>query len=205
MGILVTVNDLELRAYEPQEGESKPAPGSLALVQRFINTLQLEDGQDRLRTESLAAQWLAECAGLPEPVSSSDIGRLVATREALRDLLEAHTGENVDPAVNVRLQKLLGNAPLHMTLTASGATLGCDCGGVDQFLGMVSSAIIQSTLLGTWTRLKICRSSTCRWAYYDHSKNGSGAWCSMRSCGSREKARAYRARRRAGSAHTHSA
>jgi hypothetical protein len=42
----------------------------------------------------------------------------------------------------------------------------------------------------------VCRSDTCQWTFYDNSKNGCGAWCSMRSCGSRAKARAYRERHR---------
>jgi predicted RNA-binding Zn ribbon-like protein len=48
----------------------------------------------------------------------------------------------------------------------------------------------------TWARLKACRSDTCRWAFYDHSKNRSGHWCSMEVCGARHKAREYRARHR---------
>ena len=52
--------------------------------------------------------------------------------------------------------------------------------------------------MGTWERFKVCRSDTCRWAFYDHSKNGRSCWCSMRVCGSRQKARTYRARQRAG-------
>jgi predicted RNA-binding Zn ribbon-like protein len=62
---------------------------------------------------------------------------------------------------------------------------------------MISTAIVEATLMGTWTHLKVCRSDTCRWAFYDHSKNGRSCWCSMRVCGSREKARTYRARQRA--------
>ena len=121
----------------------------------------------------------------------------IATREALRDLLESHTGENVDPAVAVRLEKLLGSAPLRPVVSAQGATLAVNCGGVDNFLGMISTAIVEATLMGTWAHLKVCRSDTCRWAFYDHSKNGRSCWCSMRVCGSREKARTYRARQRA--------
>jgi predicted RNA-binding Zn ribbon-like protein len=129
-------------------------------------------------------------------VSDRERERLVATREALRDLLEAHTGENVDPGVHVRLQKLLGRSPLRPVFTDAGATLAVDCAGVDSFLGTISTAIVEATLVGTWDRLKICRRDACRWAFYDHSKNGCSCWCSMRSCGTREKARAYRARRR---------
>ena len=198
MGILVTMNEHDHPPHDASsEPESRaPAPGNLVLVQEFINSVEMPDGVDELRTEALAAAWLHTKAEVAAPVTASDLRRLVATREALRDLLEAHTGENVDPAVAVRLEKLLSHAPLRPVLSASGATLTVDCGGVDRFLGMISTAIVEATLMRTWARLKVCRSSACRWAYYDHSKNGSGMWCSMRSCGSKEKARAYRARRR---------
>jgi len=95
------------------------------------------------------------------------------------------------------LQKLLGHAPLRPILSTSGATLTADSQGIDGFLGLISTAIVEATLLGTWERFKVCRSEACRWAYYDHSKNARSCWCSMRVCGSREKARTYRARQRA--------
>jgi predicted RNA-binding Zn ribbon-like protein len=173
-----------------------PAPGALALVQRFINSNEMPDGVDELRTAPLASAWLLRTTGASLAVSEKDRGRLVATREALRDLLEAHTGENVDPAVAVRLERLIGRAPLRSVLTSTGATLVVDCGGVDGFLGTISAAIVEATLTGTWERLKVCRRESCRWAFFDHSRNDRSCWCSMRSCGSREKARAYRARRR---------
>jgi predicted RNA-binding Zn ribbon-like protein len=50
---------------------------------------------------------------------------------------------------------------------------------------------------GHWERLKACREHTCEWAFYDHTKNRSGAWCNMQVCGNRAKARAYRERRAA--------
>jgi predicted RNA-binding Zn ribbon-like protein len=192
MVILVTK---EMGEPEPRT----PAPGSLALVQQFLNSTEMPDGVDELRTGPLAARWLHDTVGSAVDVNEKDRARLIATREALRDLLEAHTGENVEPAVVVRLEKLLGTAPLRPVLSTQGATLTVNCGGVDKFLGMISTAIVEATLMGTWARLKVCRSDTCRWAYYDHSKNGRSCWCSMRVCGSREKARTYRARQRAGS------
>lgn len=177
-----------------------PAPGSLVLVQQFINSTEMPDAADELLTGPLAAHWLSETVGADLEVSEKDRARLVATREALRDLLEAHTGENVDPAVAVRLEKLLGSAPLRPVVSARGATLAVNCGGVDNFLGMISTAIVEATLMDTWERLKVCRSDACRWAFYDRSKNGRSCWCSMRVCGSREKARTYRARQRAATA-----
>jgi predicted RNA-binding Zn ribbon-like protein len=49
---------------------------------------------------------------------------------------------------------------------------------------------------GGWERLKACPREECEWAFYDRSKNSSGRWCSMESCGNIEKARAFRERRR---------
>jgi predicted RNA-binding Zn ribbon-like protein len=44
----------------------------------------------------------------------------------------------------------------------------------------------------SWERLKLCSSDPCRWAFYDRSKNHSSRWCTMASCGNREKARRFR-------------
>jgi predicted RNA-binding Zn ribbon-like protein len=48
---------------------------------------------------------------------------------------------------------------------------------------------------GTWDRLKACRNPDCRWAYYDRSHAGRGAWCDMAVCGNRIKNRNLRSRR----------
>ena len=47
---------------------------------------------------------------------------------------------------------------------------------------------------GTWDRLKVCRNDECQWAFYDRSRNRSGAWCTMAVCGNRMKGRAFRRR-----------
>ena len=46
-----------------------------------------------------------------------------------------------------------------------------------------------------WKRFKVCSRGTCRWAFYDHSRNNSSRWCASTICGAREKSRrAYRRR-----------
>jgi predicted RNA-binding Zn ribbon-like protein len=44
----------------------------------------------------------------------------------------------------------------------------------------------------SWERLKLCSSDECKWAFFDRSKNHSSRWCTMASCGNREKARRFR-------------
>jgi predicted RNA-binding Zn ribbon-like protein len=46
-------------------------------------------------------------------------------------------------------------------------------------------------------RVKQCAGCECGWLFLDLSKNGSRRWCEMEVCGSRAKARAYYARRKA--------
>ncbi len=56
--------------------------------------------------------------------------------------------------------------------------------------------VVRAMADGSWSRIKACRNDTCRWLFYDQSRNRSGTWCTMAICGSRMKARAYRARQR---------
>lgn len=49
---------------------------------------------------------------------------------------------------------------------------------------------------GSWPRLKACGRDSCRWVFYDRSKNRSGCWCDPADCGTRERSRrAYQRRR----------
>ena len=178
---------------EPHPREA--APPGLLLVQEFVNSVELPDGADELGTPREAAAWLSRHGVRAGRLREEDRGRLIEAREALRAVLAGHTGCNVDAASCVRLQDLLGRAPLRAVVSPQGAMLVCDASGVDAFLGRISAAIALASQ-EAWERLKVCRSDACRWAFYDHSKNGRGAWCSMRVCGSREKARAYRERKR---------
>jgi predicted RNA-binding Zn ribbon-like protein len=54
----------------------------------------------------------------------------------------------------------------------------------------------QSTEDQTWERLKVCDRDSCRWAFYDTSRNRAGRWCSMAGCGNHIKMkRAYATRK----------
>ncbi|MGD0372073.1 MAG: CGNR zinc finger domain-containing protein [Candidatus Dormibacteria bacterium] len=176
----------------------EPAPGPLGEVQAFINTRDVEEGSDVLATADSATTWLrARGVVLEGVISEAERERVVDLREALRDLLEAHHGVAADPGTGQRLDGLLADVQLHPHLSSEGATLVAGGRGVDTYLARLAIGIVEATVAGTWQRLKVCRVSTCRWAFYDHTKNARGAWCSMRVCGTRAKARAYRARQAA--------
>jgi predicted RNA-binding Zn ribbon-like protein len=174
-----------------------PAPGGLALVQALVNSIELPDGDDELATADAATEWLRDHqVELRRPVTETERRRLLNVREGLRVLLTAHTGEVVDTSVGENLTRQLNAAVLRPVISSNGGSLSTTTPGVAQFLGSISAGIVEATVAGTWERLKVCRDDSCRWAFYDFSKNGRGAWCSMRVCGCRNKSRAYRARQK---------
>jgi predicted RNA-binding Zn ribbon-like protein len=188
-----------VRASEP--GDRAPAPGPLRLVQRFVNTVDLEDGPELLPDAAALRGWLV-AGGLLEagtPVSAADHRRAIALREAIRELAVAHAGHDHDPAAAGTVDAAARRAGLHPVLGET-TRLEPAAGGVDAALGRIVAAIHAAVADGTWPRLKACDRQACRWAFYDRSKNRSGHWCSMAGCGSREKnRRAYRRRTSRGS------
>jgi predicted RNA-binding Zn ribbon-like protein len=184
------------------DSERAPAPGSLKLVQDFVNTLDVEGGQDLLADGADLAAWLRE-QGLPGgdgPLEGTDAASARALREALRALLRANAGGDPDPAATALVNSLAACAPLRMELDAAGgATLHeAERAGVDAALARILAAVYTATVDGTWARFKACLDPECEWAFYDRSRNRSSHWCDMAVCGSRHKVRAYRARHTSG-------
>ena len=119
-------------------------------------------------------------------------------REALRELLLSNNDGRPVPADAARaLDDVAARARLRLRVDADGsARLEAEGKGVDGALGRLLVIVYRAMETDTWSRLKACRDDTCKWAFYDHSKNRSGHWCSMEVCGSRHKARVYRQRKR---------
>jgi predicted RNA-binding Zn ribbon-like protein len=164
------------------------APGDLAVLERFVNTLDLETGVDELGDAEALSRWVG---GTFDEAARE---RLVAFREALRALLLANHGVEPDPAAVAALD---GAAMLRVSFDPDGtARLVPTAGGVDGVIGSLLAIVARSQADGTWPRMKACQADDCHWAYYDSSRNRSRAWCSMAECGNRAKARSYRARQR---------
>ncbi len=182
--------------------DRQPAPGQLALVQAFVNTLDIETGQDELCDPEALRAWLVE-RDLIEPdvaLGAADLRRAVQLREALRELLAAHhRGQDAAPAQAVAsLNAMAGAAPLRLRFAVDGnGELAPSRGGLNGAIARLLAMVYTAMVDGSWQRLKVCRADRCRWAFYDASKNRSGAWCAMQVCGNRTKVRSYQQRRRA--------
>src|SRR3954454_6880493 len=87
-----------VRLAEP--GDRTPAPGALRLVQRFVNTNDLEGGPELLPDAAALHAWLV-AAGLLDPqtpVEPEDHRRAIELREAIRGLIARNAGLPYDAA-----------------------------------------------------------------------------------------------------------
>jgi predicted RNA-binding Zn ribbon-like protein len=181
---------------------SKPAPEPLALVQRFVNSLDLDHGDEELTGPDNLRDWLTE-RGLLSPderVSEGDLRRTIDVREGLRALLLQNNGLPQDEARVERLDRVAARAGVRVRFRpGQGPALVADAAGVDGALARLLAIVAESVADGSWERLKACPREECEWAFFDRSKNRSGRWCKMEVCGNLAKARAFRERRRGGS------
>ena len=96
-----------------------------------------------------------------------------------------------------RLDEIAVDASLHPHFHAGRPpTLEPSGSGVAAAFGTMVSIAFVSTFDGSFEHLRLCADETCRAIFYDRSKNHSGRWCSMATCGNRAKVRAWRERRR---------
>ncbi len=185
----------------PEAAPEKRAPEPLRVVQQFVNSADLEEGKDDLDTPAALGEWLSarDLLEAGAEVSPVDHRRALEVREGLRGVLLTHNGGAPDPEAVERLERAASHTSLRPSFPAGEPPrLIPACHGVSGVLARLLGVVAASAADGTWERLKACADDECRWAFYDHSKNRSGRWCSMATCGNQQKARSYRARRREG-------
>ena len=173
------------------------APGGLALVQDFLNTVAISDyGPDLLADTAEAQQWArgavqawAATRGTEEQaptLSNMDVAKLRTLRGAVADLLVGR-----QPAADEI------EAKSTFALSADGELRLAPIGRGWLWLASVLWAeILLAQRTGGWRRLKQCHNPACRSAFYDRSKNNSGVWHNVKTCGNAANLRASRARRR---------
>jgi predicted RNA-binding Zn ribbon-like protein len=170
------------------------------LLVAFINTRDLEEETDSLADSAGLADWIADATGeyVPAP-GEEDHARALALRESLRALLRANNGAEASGEELAPLREAAERSRYRTTISADGqldlAPARSDLSGFEARL-LLALERIQSH--GAWPRLKACTEESCRWAFYDTTRNGSRTWCSMDVCGNRVKTRRYRSARKGG-------
>ena len=178
--------------------EYKVAPEPLIAVQGLANTFAFEPGEERLTDAASARAWLldSDLATADVEVGERELGQLLETREVVRELIGANL-EGDPEAAGPGLARLAAEHPVDLVAAEDGA-LGVDLAPqstVDGVIAQMIGIVFTAQLTDEWARLKICASDECRWAFYDSSRNRSGTWCQMETCGNQIKNRAYRRRK----------
>ena len=177
--------------------DRETATGVLGLVQAFVNTADLEPGTDQLSNPHTLKAWLVERGLMApnQPAHDADLKHAVAVREAIRGTIGANSGGSFYPVDVATLNGAVSASRLLPRFGPDGkARLEPRADGVEGALGRIVAAVFAAMNEEDWTRLKLCSSATCRWAFYDQSRNHSSRWCRMASCGNRQKAKRFRER-----------
>ncbi|OLT44197.1 hypothetical protein BJF85_20160 [Saccharomonospora sp. CUA-673] len=151
----------------------------MTLVLDFLNTVDVEEDTDVLRSTADWHVWAHERTLRPDPLDEA-----ARARHALRIATgapEAATPEGADVRVPVDIA-------LNAAWDASPQLVA------DTAVAAVYAAAVRLAFRGVWNRVKICPADDCLWAFYDESRNRSRSWCSMSVCGNRMKARTFRKR-----------
>jgi predicted RNA-binding Zn ribbon-like protein len=181
---------------------SPPAPGDLELLQRFVNLHEhdragrtVDPPLEMIRAFLVARELLTE----NERFTTADRETYLRLRDAIRRLVDAAPAEPI-PAEDAEVIDRIGLAAgLHPHFHAAGSpTLEPRGSGAMAAMGNIVAIAFVAAFDGTFAHLKSCADRNCRAIFYDRSKNHSGRWCSMATCGNRAKVRAWRDRQRAG-------
>jgi predicted RNA-binding Zn ribbon-like protein len=178
---------------------SHPTTEGLEVIRRFVNTAHEEQGvvEEDLESPAALQAFLADQGLGRVEVRPADLRRALEVREALRDVMGANNGEPLNPAAVELLNKTAARAKVVAAFDDNASwRIEPASSGIDRVLGDMLATVFRAMSDGSWERMKACGNPDCRWAFYDASKNRSGRWCDMASCGNRMKARAFRERAR---------
>jgi hypothetical protein len=176
-----------------------PAPGELELVRSFLSLH--EHAGDRIHSlppsHPTLAWWFRshELIAEDDPTPEDDLAWAASLQEDLRGSVLRERGLPNDPGAATRLNEAAREAGIEIRFANAGASgFETRATGIRGAIGRLLGIAFLAELDGSWKNLKSCGSHECRSVFYDRSKNRSGKWCSMQTCGNRAKVRAFRER-----------
>ena len=177
-----------------------------ALWVDFLNTEPVLPGGgtgDLIDRPEAFGRW-ARAAGEIEPHDpfEPDQGEMQETlrfRAVLREGAESLLAGRAPPKITVSaINEKLARSPVVSTLVEKGAGWELAsrpmAGTASALLGKVAADFAHTLVSGRPDRLRRCEHPGCVMLFIDTSKNGKRRWCSMETCGNREKAAGHRAR-----------
>lgn len=196
MGTMPTMATARLPQPVHDADDSSPAPGDLELVRGLLSLHDHVSGvSDSLEpTTDTLTWWLRanELVRSSDRLDDAGLAWALEIREALVAKVRENAGEKMDPELIERLNAAAAETGLRPTFDEP--RLKTNAVGVHGAIARLLGIAFLAELDGSWHRFRVCADPTCATVFYDRSKNHSAKWCSMASCGNRNKARAFRER-----------
>jgi predicted RNA-binding Zn ribbon-like protein len=167
----------------------------------LINSEHHRYGQldDRLGNEAWVNRFLVRW-GLPRSVSRRHLTQLRELRDLLRMITEQLTSEQAvsDHALEELNAYFEPRSVCERVVRSavSGFTRESVSVGPISPSSAVAREFLKLLVDGDQRRLKVCANDTCRWAFYDESRNRIRVWCDSTRCGNVMKVRRFRERKR---------
>jgi predicted RNA-binding Zn ribbon-like protein len=173
----------------------------------LLNTIARRDGKlfDSLQNDSDVLRWLAD-AGWPvqgdRPNSKADtlLNSARTLREAIRKLVETRkAGKRADLA---HFNAFLAESQSYLRLSSSkGGSLHLNREWKqrtpEEILAPVAEGAAELLAAGDFNLVRHCEDTECVLWFYDRTRSHHRRWCSMATCGNRNKVAAFRSRHRA--------
>ncbi|GLY05753.1 hypothetical protein Acsp01_61320 [Actinoplanes sp. NBRC 101535] len=135
-------------------------------------------------------------SGLPAPtllLTPGDLRSLRRLRTAFEQVMLRSGGDPAPPEHTLPP----ADVPVSLVPDGSGWVRVVPTGrGVRWFASALWAETLLAQQAGFWPRLKLCHNVTCRAAFFDTSRNNSGVWHDVSTCGNTANLRAFRERRR---------
>ncbi|HLA76383.1 MAG TPA: ABATE domain-containing protein [Vicinamibacteria bacterium] len=130
------------------------------------------------------------------------LGRARGLREAIFAIFAAAVRAQAPPRDGVRtLNQAIRDAFRRLELQPRGGAYRwqwlSEPGNLEAPLWPVVRSAADLMTSPDLARVRVCNAPNCDWLFLDHSKNQTRRWCDMKTCGNRDKARRFRAARKA--------
>lgn len=181
----------------------------------FVNTEIVENGvpKDLLTSPADLAAWAVAVKLLELPLAeelaanwqsaprAKEFQHVLQFRSVLHELVVSLArGKSVTPsalnAINAQLRESSGYSEVLPAEEGFTKCLRLDIHRPVQLLAPVAEAAADLLCFGELALVKKCENEECVLYFYDHTKNHSRRWCSMKGCGNRAKVAAFYQRQR---------
>jgi predicted RNA-binding Zn ribbon-like protein len=172
----------------------------------FCNTLSRGPGEgprDRIDSAAAFSAWANRLGRMDvSPPGPDELAALREFRRALLAIIDA-TVENTVPnradlqVLEAEIADFRRSERLVPAANGGFTLMDSSVNPVEKLRHDIARDAAEILVGGEISRIKRCPDDTCRWVFFDASKNFSRRWCAMDDCGARDKVRRFRRRQAA--------